>query len=286
MNSLSARRLRGRLQQTALAGLLLFALALSAASSHAASEEASACAAELAQAVPTETPTQIPDTLSVLVWNLQKSSQNGWDADFIRLSADRDLLLLQEATLAAGLERRWSSADRHFAPGFQFGKTQTGVMTLSRIPASIRCQLRAIEPLLRTPKAVAVTRYRWASGEPLLVVNLHAVNFSLGMASFELQMNDISAVLAAHTGPLLVGGDFNTWREKRLSALTTLAQRHALESVIFSPDLRSQVFGRPLDHVLVRGLDVVEAKTERVVSSDHNPLLLTVRPAATGSVRH
>ena len=37
--------------------------------------------------------------------------------------------------------------------------------------------------------------------------------------------------------------------------------------------------GRQLDHILVRGLDVVAAEVMRVDSSDHNPVRATLRVA-------
>jgi len=254
----------------------------------AATEAAMECAGQLdnpvSKATPLPTTAQV-EQLAILVWNVQKSSQRGWQEDFAKLTQDRHLLLLQEATTGSALERLWPSADVHFAPGFRMGHMQTGVMTVSRLNADVRCQLTAVEPVLRTPKAVAISRYDWAGGEPLLVINLHAVNFSAGMGSFEAQLDDLSAVMGAHRGPLLIGGDFNTWREKRLTALAALAGSHGMEAVRFNPDQRSQVWGRPLDHVLIRGLDVIEARSEPVATSDHNPLLLTVRRAAVPQLR-
>jgi endonuclease/exonuclease/phosphatase (EEP) superfamily protein YafD len=40
----------------------------------------------------------------------------------------------------------------------------------------------------------------------------------------------------------------------------------------FDEDHRKRVFGQPLDHIYVRGLEVLEATTRDVDSSDHNPM--------------
>jgi endonuclease/exonuclease/phosphatase (EEP) superfamily protein YafD len=40
----------------------------------------------------------------------------------------------------------------------------------------------------------------------------------------------------------------------------------------FDEDHRKRVFGHPLDHIYVRGLETIEATTTEVSSSDHNPM--------------
>jgi endonuclease/exonuclease/phosphatase (EEP) superfamily protein YafD len=42
--------------------------------------------------------------------------------------------------------------------------------------------------------------------------------------------------------------------------------------VEFDDDERKRVFGKPLDHVYVRGLDVRSATTHAIDTSDHNPM--------------
>lgn len=39
----------------------------------------------------------------------------------------------------------------------------------------------------------------------MLVVNLHAVNFELGMATFREQLNDLTALIHRHQGPVILG---------------------------------------------------------------------------------
>jgi endonuclease/exonuclease/phosphatase (EEP) superfamily protein YafD len=45
-----------------------------------------------------------------------------------------------------------------------------------------------------------------------------------------------------------------------------------LITLAFDQDHRKRVFGQPLDHIYVRGLEVIEATTREVKSSDHNPM--------------
>jgi endonuclease/exonuclease/phosphatase (EEP) superfamily protein YafD len=44
-------------------------------------------------------------------------------------------------------------------------------------------------------------------------------------------------------------------------------------------DTRSRVLGRHVDYVFVRGLEVISAEAPEVDSSDHNPVLATLRLA-------
>ena len=45
----------------------------------------------------------------------------------------------------------------------------------------------------------------------------------------------------------------------------------------YDEDHRKLAFGKPLDHIYVRGLQVIDATTFRVDSSDHNPMLVRLR---------
>jgi endonuclease/exonuclease/phosphatase (EEP) superfamily protein YafD len=105
------------------------------------------------------------------------------------------------------------------------------------------------------------------------VANVHAVNFSFGTAEFRIQMRQLTDILVAHDGPLIVAGDFNTWSLLRMSLVRDiLVDRLKLEKVAFETARTSRAFRRPLDHAYYRGLRVVERWTEASETSDHNPL--------------
>ena len=50
-----------------------------------------------------------------------------------------------------------------------------------------------------------------------------------------------------------------------------------MSPVRFDEDNRKKMFGRYLDHVYVRGMDVVEATTRVVTTSDHNPMFVRLK---------
>ncbi len=210
---------------------------------------------------------------SVSVWNTKKGRSEPWRADFERVSA-HDLVLLQEARLnadALGADY-WSAT-----PGFSRGGSATGVATLSRVAPLVRCELTGREPILRTVKGTSITKFAISADTTLVVVNVHAVNFAVGMVRFRQQISEAVAAVSNHDGPLIFSGDFNTWRGARLELVRDMLGSLGAAPVSFEIDERSRVLGRHLDHVFIRDLEVIEATTQRVSTSDHNPMILRFR---------
>jgi endonuclease/exonuclease/phosphatase (EEP) superfamily protein YafD len=213
------------------------------------------------------------DRIRLVSWNVKKGLSPLWHEDFSALSADQDLVLVQEAVWhpdSSFGEHHWA-----FAPGYRNGKLLSGVMTYSHSEPLAQCNLISWEPWLGTPKATNITEYGLTgTDQTMLVVNIHAINFTLGVAAFRKQLEQIRPVLAGHPGPIILSGDFNTWRKKRADILETFADEFGLESVDFADDHRKVFFGQPLDHIYVRGLQIGASDTPQLESSDHNPLLV------------
>lgn len=219
--------------------------------------------------------------IDLVNWNIKKKSIPTWREDYSRLTRGTELILIQEAALRADTivalpaVPHWS-----FAPGYRADGAVTGVLTLSSVEPLTRCSFVTTEPVLRTPKATSITQFRLA-GRPdtLLVINVHAVNFSFGLGAYKRQFEQIAGVLEDHEGPVILSGDLNTWRAGRMHAVDALAAAYGLEALAFgdalADDHRSRFFGRPLDHIYVRGLEPVSAHISDVSSSDHNPLSVT-----------
>lgn len=215
-----------------------------------------------------------PSDIDLFVWNIQKGADPDSLGDLERLAADKHLVLIQEARLeqrpadALDNARFWS-----FAPGYRSASASTGVMTLSNATPLIHCQLTDREPWLRSPKAISITEFGLeATDLTLAVVNVHAINFTLGVAGFEKQLAKVGAALEAHEGPVIVAGDFNTWRPGRIEILRSLTERLRLAELTFDVDHRVTPLGNIVDRIFVRDLFAVEASTEIVESSDHNPM--------------
>jgi endonuclease/exonuclease/phosphatase (EEP) superfamily protein YafD len=214
------------------------------------------------------------NNIGLINWNVKKTRLPSWRKDYRQLTHGKDLILIQEASLGPDtvddlpVAPHWS-----FAPGYRDADAVTGVLTLSHVEPLARCSFATVEPLLRTPKATSVTQFSLRGRqETLLVVNLHAINFSFGLGAYKRQFEQIAGVLEGHEGPVILSGDLNTWRGGRMATVESLAAAFDLEALEYGDDGRSLFFGRPLDHIYVRGLNAGPVEATRVSSSDHNPL--------------
>ena len=111
----------------------------------------------------------------------------------------------------------------------------------------------------------------------MAVVNVHALNFTLGVSDFARQIAKIESVLADHDGPVILAGDFNTWRARRFEIVQALSESLGLKELSFEEDNRVKSFGWVVDRIYLRGLIAVEAKIDIVDSSDHNPMSVTLQ---------
>ncbi len=214
---------------------------------------------------------------SLLNWNIEKAKHPNWPSDLERLGNTASLVTLQEAVPELPVSNKFGRLHWSFAEGFGIRDNLTGVMTLSEVQPIGVCEFAELEPVFRTRKATLVTNYPiYGMDETLLVVNLHGVNFSMGLGALEAQFNEASHIISQHQGPVIVSGDFNTWRRGRHDLMEELMALHDLSSVAFDVDYRKRFLGWPLDHILVRGLDATHATTHDLESSDHNPMLVNL----------
>lgn len=254
------------------------ALASSISTPTAESREVESCRV-LFDAAPAASATGLnTDEIRVVSWNMQKKSIPNWRADYSRLTEGRDLILIQEASLRVDTVGDLPAAPHwSFAPGYRTGDSITGVLTLSSTQPLARCSFVNVEPLLRTPKATSITQFALEGrDETLLVVNVHAVNFSLGLGAYKRQFAQIANVLEGHQGPIILSGDLNTWRAGRTRTIEAMAEELELTAIEFSEDNRTRFLGSPLDHIYVRGLSATSSDSSVVTSSDHNPLTVTL----------
>jgi len=217
--------------------------------------------------------------INFLSWNIKKGQMAKWRDDLLDLADGKDLVIIQEAVLGSDLTeafdepRYWS-----FSTGYQTKSRVTGVITFSSSEPLTQCNLTSWEPWLGTPKATSITEYGLSgTDETLVVVNIHAINFTFGVTQFQRQIDQVRQVVAGHKGPVILSGDFNTWRKKRMDILESLAMDLDLDALLFQEDHRKTVFGHYLDHIYVRALTAESTRTHFVKSSDHNPLSAELR---------
>jgi endonuclease/exonuclease/phosphatase (EEP) superfamily protein YafD len=235
------------------------------------------------QALPPGEPLPAEDTLKVLVWNIFKQQRAEWLSVLQNFGKDAHLVLLQEAQTTPELidfaTSNYLAADQ--VPAFVLPQHPSGVMTLASAHPVYCCPLREREPLLRLAKSALVTAYPLPTKQMLMVVNIHAVNFSLGIDVYSKQLGPIGEQIIHHTGPVIMAGDFNAWSRQRINALYQFAREMGLDEVMFTDDHRRKAFGRPLDFIFYRGMEVKAASVLVTRASDHNPLLVEFHPNRT-----
>jgi endonuclease/exonuclease/phosphatase (EEP) superfamily protein YafD len=217
---------------------------------------------------------------SLLVWNVLRGKRRDWSPDFLRFCSDNDLLIIQEAYLTD--EFRDMLQNKHYnwdmSIAFEYRKIKAGVLTASKIEPGFVCTFRKKEPLIRIPKTVLITMYPLLGRDQfLMVANVHLINYTLSVSQFRDQVQQIEQILSKHQGPLIVAGDFNTWQDKRMAVIDAVAGHLNLKSATFKKDNRKLIFGHSVDHIYYRELELVEAISTAVTTSDHNPLQVKFR---------
>jgi endonuclease/exonuclease/phosphatase (EEP) superfamily protein YafD len=235
--------------------------------------------ASVSQAFAAGVPLSTDEKIRVLVWNIFKQQRAEWKSVLKSFGKDAHLVLLQEAQTTPEMVRfattNYLAADQ--VPALVLPQHPSGVMTLASA-SGILLPLREREPILRLAKSALVTVYPLPDTRLLMVVNIHAVNFSLGVDVYSKQLLPIGDQIAHHSGPVIMAGDFNAWSRSRMNALYHFAREMSLREVRFPDDQRRRAFGRPLDFVFYRGLSVHDASVLVTSASDHNPLLVEFSP--------
>lgn len=245
-------------------------------------QSAIACHHQLTEAS-TKTPgvkRSLGPRLAVASWNARKSTGKDWQSDLQQLIDDTDILLLQEAALVPATREVLPYRFVAVAEGYVSAAGPTGVLSASHMAPLASCAFIDREPLFRTPKASSITRYPLANREEtLLVANVHSVNFSLGLETFQQQLTRLAIVLHQHEGPIIFAGDLNIWNAWRAELVSEMVGDLGLKEVAFALDSRKIVFGYPLDRIYLRGLSLISATTKKLDSSDHDALIAILRTA-------
>lgn len=230
------------------------------------------------------------DSVKVLNWNIAKNNRAGvWAKEFLEIlnHYQPDVIFLQEVRLCAEAKQITELAEMswNFAPNFMdaYYNTYSGVLTAAKthpvMSKSIVTQYH--EPVTKTPKISLVTEYLLPNqSRRLLTINTHLINF-VSLHKFRDQLQELEVNIAAHDGPVIFSGDFNTWNRSRWELLQAMADRLGLTQVAFAPQeskkIKRFLLSPPLDYIFYKGF--FEKPTSATVidaisSSDHKPLLV------------
>lgn len=218
-----------------------------------------------------------------LLWNILKAKRSNWLVDFSELSADRDLVLLQEAVLKAPTDDIFTKSKRFewiMARSFRHPITRVehGIKT-GAIAKSLEQHFYLSphsEPLSQTQKLLMTTSYAIAgTSDTLLVLNMHAINF-VSIQKYADQLEQLQCALEAHSGPVILGGDFNTWNLSRLEHFLVVARNAGLQEASMDRRKRLMHLNQHLDHLFYRGLKLrLVESLSYYQSSDHAPITAT-----------
>ena len=218
----------------------------------------------------------LPFTLSN--WNIYKQKNKNWQKELQKLAQKSDLLTLQE-TKHSPQFIHFSQINNFFYfhnNAFTYQEVVYGVNTLSKVKASYVCGTRYSEPWTIIPKTALATLYPLEKkAQSLLLINIHGVNFTFTAAPLKEQIQPYLTLSKAHRGPVIFSGDFNTWSSARLKEVEHTFQKAGFQPVLFKSDQRINIFGKPVDHIYYRGLEVIKSESWATDASDHNPQRVT-----------
>lgn len=215
-----------------------------------------------------------PAPLLLRSWNIMKFDIPGALEEIQRMSRNADLVFLQES-LRGTARAPDTTKHRYFSPGYSRGSEASGVEIRSKTPADLICEFTFTEPWLRTPKAISVVRLAFRKNA-LLLINLHAINFTLTARDYRENLAALSPLVKAHQGPVIVAGDFNHWNRWRARALQSWAQSLELAEVDFEPDWRSRHLGAKVDTIFLKGLSAIASAALPTNRSDHHAILASL----------
>lgn len=223
----------------------------------------------------------VPAHFDIFIWNVYKGQKaQVFEKDFRALGGGKDFILLQEATVDQRMPRIWredfSAYEWNLAQSFHYKKdlSSTGVAIGSKLrPESVEfIRAKTREMFWLTPKLTLFSEFDFA-GQKVLMVCTHMLNF-VTLGAFTESLYEVAQKISAFTGPVVLAGDFNTWNFKRYMVMKSIFRNLGLEHVELDNDGRLL----KLDHVFVRGFEILKAEVHHtIVSSDHFPLEIRLK---------
>lgn len=216
-----------------------------------------------------------PDNIALLNWNIYKGNEDNWQQDLSFFARTHDIMTLQEALLDEQLTQLLSQYKLNWVmnSAFYLNGAAAGVMTTAKTKAIHSCGFKTNEPIIQIPKSTLLSYYVInGTKKRLLVANIHSINFSLGIKTYQQQLETLYEVIKHHDGPMIVAGDFNSWSDERMMLVQGLMEKLSLSSLDYPVNTKTHVFGKAIDHVFYRSLEPINNQIVQVSSSDHMPI--------------
>lgn len=226
---------------------------------------------------------RLPENFGLLCWNVQKKNLGyRFNRFFSELLEHYKIEILAFQEVKLNLSSASLPGKFHFscAPNIRFLNHVYGVLNGSCIPENNSFSLLSShrEGMIQTRKSAIFSTYTLYSGEPLLLLNLHAINFRADKI-YHKEIELIFDAIRHHQGAMIVTGDFNSWNKQRMEYLMKLSEALDLKnSEIEHSHLIKSFMNHKLDHIFYRGLQLIESHAVDVQHlSDHNALYARFR---------
>ena len=225
----------------------------------------------------------VPDSFALLSWNIYKTNHKypGVFNQFIR-RIDRHCAInfycLQEAKYADSTFFPLPGFSLHFAANLQLKSHAYGVMTASNVYSHYAESIlsKKTEFLFKTHKSSLANHYTFSDKKPLIIINVHAINFKNARIYAEEIKQLYDYILPFTNTAIVIAGDFNSWNKRRRDLVNGFCGSLGLTLVHFEDQHRIKKFAKyPLDLVMYKNLDCqLAVAVDGHKISDHNPLLL------------
>lgn len=224
----------------------------------------------------------LPETFAIVVWNIFK--RNGgevFDRDLNDLSERSDLLCLQEVLSHDDLHLSKKINELNYNYSISYQRPDDfyeGILTASRYFVDESCYSLlsiATEPVTNTHKSSVISLMRLASGNEVLVINIHMLLFKR-RSIFKKELAQVLRLCQRYKRlPAIFCGDFNTFTSVQLKLLDYTLQVEGFSRCEPAHEPRGKQF---LDHIYIRGLECIEMDiVDTISSSDHYPLICKLK---------
>lgn len=224
-----------------------------------------------------------PREFALLCWNVHKENLRSHFHFYFKEILEHyaiDLIALQEVKIDRLHPMKIDNFHLSFAPNIRLFDRMYGVLNGSCVSESESFSHLSLhrESMIQTRKSALFSYYPLASGEKLLLVNLHAINFR-GNRVYRREIETIFEKSAHHKGALIVTGDFNSWNRERMRVLMKFSELLELKNIEMEhAHLIKSFMNYKLDHIFYRGLELIESSVIDVEKiSDHNALYARFR---------
>lgn len=228
-----------------------------------------------------------PDSIKVLVWNVYKGKHESWRNDFLFLTQDKDILILQEALMDNQMFDVFDSHsdfEYHMGTSFIYKKEfrRTGVATASKVKArNVKNEItKKREWLGGTPKALLFSEYKVENNKNLLVINIHALN-SVPAWVFYSNLVQASDEIKGHDGPIIFAGDFNAWSSLKVKLMYKFMKKYKFKEVKFpngDERMKAKITNKVLDFIFIKGLSYSDSYVwGSIQGADHKAMEVELR---------